>query len=86
MSSPAILEARALKRHFVTKKPIFGAPTVVRAVDGVDLVEALEGATAFLHARNLNDSEYETWGYYYGENYYTPAAGRNFVAGVDYDF
>jgi len=32
-----ILEARALRRHFVTRKPLFGAPTVVRAVDGVDL-------------------------------------------------
>ncbi len=37
MSRRAILEARALKRHFVTKKPLFGDPTVVRAVDGVDL-------------------------------------------------
>jgi oligopeptide/dipeptide ABC transporter ATP-binding protein len=32
-----ILEARALERRFVTKKPLFGEPTVVRAVDGVDL-------------------------------------------------
>ncbi len=37
MTRSAILEARALKRHFVTKKPLFGDPTVVRAVDGVDL-------------------------------------------------
>jgi len=37
MSRPTILEARALKRHFVTKQPLFGEPTVVRAVDGVDL-------------------------------------------------
>ncbi len=49
-------------------------------------IDALEGAMAFLHLRNLADKEYETWGYYYGENYYTPAAGRNFVLGVDYNF
>ncbi|MEM8731309.1 MAG: oligopeptide/dipeptide ABC transporter ATP-binding protein [Pseudomonadota bacterium] len=36
MSAP-ILSAKGLKRAFVTKKPLFGAPTVVRAVDGVDL-------------------------------------------------
>jgi len=47
---------------------------------------ALKGTTAFLHMRNLADKEYETWGYYYGENYYTPAAGRNFVLGVDHTF
>ena len=34
MSQATILDARALKRHFVTRKPLFGAPTVVRAVDG----------------------------------------------------
>ncbi|WP_299678833.1 dipeptide ABC transporter ATP-binding protein [uncultured Roseobacter sp.] len=44
MSGTPILEARALKRHFVTRKPLFGAPTVVRAVDGVDLAIA-EGET-----------------------------------------
>ena len=32
-----ILEARALERRFVTDQPLFGEPTVVRAVDGVDL-------------------------------------------------
>jgi oligopeptide/dipeptide ABC transporter ATP-binding protein len=38
MSDPdTILEAIALERHFITRKPMFGAPTVVRAVDGVDL-------------------------------------------------
>ncbi|MFT5232223.1 MAG: iron complex outermembrane receptor protein [Candidatus Krumholzibacteriia bacterium] len=42
--------------------------------------------TAFLHLRNLANAEYETWGYYFGENYYTPAAGRNFVVGLDYSF
>ena len=52
----------------------------------------LAGATAFLHLRNLADTEYETWGYYDPwldagpENRYTPAAGRNFVMGMDYDF
>ncbi len=46
----------------------------------------LRGTTAFLHVRNLADVEYETWGYYFGENYYTPAAGRNFVVGVDHTF
>jgi iron complex outermembrane receptor protein len=48
--------------------------------------DALRGAQAFLHLRNLGDTEYETWGYWYGENYLTPAAGRNFVCGLDYDF
>jgi len=47
---------------------------------------ALRGTKAFLHVRNLADVAYETWGYYYGENYYTPAAGRNFVVGVDHTF
>ncbi len=32
-----ILETLDVKRHFVTARPIFGAPTIVRAVDGVDL-------------------------------------------------
>ena len=49
-------------------------------------LSGLDGAQAFLHLRNLGDTEYETWGYYYGENYYTPAAGRNFAIGVDYNF
>jgi hypothetical protein len=31
-------------------------------------------------------AEYETWGYWYGENHYTPAAGRNFAVGIDYGF
>ena len=47
---------------------------------------ALDGATAFVHVRNVGDTEYETWGYYYGENWLTPAAGRNYVVGVDYIF
>ena len=32
-----ILSARNLRREFVTARPFFGAPTVVRAVDGVSL-------------------------------------------------
>lgn len=36
MSDP-ILKARALRREFVTRRPLFGEPTVVKAVDGVDL-------------------------------------------------
>jgi len=47
---------------------------------------AMDGASVFVHARNLGDTEYETWGYWYGENWYTPAAGRNFAVGVDYEF
>jgi len=47
---------------------------------------ALEGARVFVHLRNLGDTEYETWGYWAGENYYTPAAGRNFAVGLDYNF
>lgn len=37
MSTQPILEARDLKKQFVTRKPLFGGPTVVRAVDGIDL-------------------------------------------------
>lgn len=40
----------------------------------------------FVHLRNLGDTEYETWGYWYGENWYTPGSGRNFIAGVSADF
>ncbi len=35
--APLILEAHALEKRFVTRQPLFGDPTVVRAVDGVDL-------------------------------------------------
>lgn len=49
-------------------------------------VPALRGTSGFVHVRNLADTAYETWGYWYEENYYTPAAGRNFVIGVDYAF
>ncbi len=47
---------------------------------------AMDGATAFLHVRNVGDIEYETWGYWYGENWLTPAAGRTWVTGLDYRF
>ncbi len=47
---------------------------------------ALAAAQAFVHVRNIGDVEYETTGYYYGENYFIPAAGRNFAVGLDYDF
>ncbi len=53
------------------------------------LAEGLDGARAFVHLRNLGDTEYETWGYYDSwseESYLTPAAGRNFAVGVDYTF
>lgn len=40
----AILTARGLTRRFVTKTPLFGAPTVVQAVNGVDL-DIEEGET-----------------------------------------
>ena len=36
MTQP-ILKATGLRKEFVTKKPLFGAPTIVKAVDGVDL-------------------------------------------------
>jgi len=49
-------------------------------------LESLDGARAFAHVRNLGDTQYETWGYWFGENFYTPAAGRNFAIGVDYSF
>ncbi|WP_127901670.1 ABC transporter ATP-binding protein [Solirhodobacter olei] len=35
--SEVILEARGLERRFVTASPVFGEPTVVHAVSGVDL-------------------------------------------------
>mgnify|MGYP003626883777 CR=1 FL=1 len=45
MTQPeTILEARDLRREFVTHKPLFGKATVVRAVDGVDL-RILSGET-----------------------------------------
>ncbi len=52
-------------------------------------LEGLQGARAFLHLRNLGDTEYETYGYYDGwdgGNHYIPGSGRNFALGVDYDF
>jgi outer membrane receptor protein involved in Fe transport len=42
--------------------------------------------TLFAHLRNAGNVEYETWGYWYGENYYTPAAGRNVAVGIDCGF
>lgn len=40
----AILAARGLRKEFVTARPVFGTPTVVRAVDGVSL-EIAQGET-----------------------------------------
>ena len=53
-----------------------------------------DGASAYLHFRNMGAVKYETTGYYNpwggadysGENHYTPGAGRNFAVGVNYDF
>jgi len=42
--------------------------------------------TVFAHLRNVGNVEYETWGYWYGENYTTPAAGRNVAVGIDCGF
>ena len=44
MTGQTILQARGLKRQFVTRRPLFGDPTIVRAVDGVELAIA-EGET-----------------------------------------
>ncbi|MGY9045947.1 hypothetical protein P775_05925 [Puniceibacterium antarcticum] len=44
MSQDVILKAEGLRREFVTQKPLFGKPTVVRAVDGVTL-SILQGET-----------------------------------------
>jgi len=54
----------------------------------------LDGATAYVHLRNLGDVEYETTGYYdpwagaeeNQKRHYTPGPGRNFAVGVNYDF
>ena len=35
---------------------------------------------------NALNEEYETSGYYYGGNYYIPAATRHFMLGVSYEF
>ena len=32
-----VLQAETLRKHFTTARPLFGEPTVVRAVDGIDL-------------------------------------------------
>ncbi len=53
------------------------------------LGRAARGLTASLRILNLLDEEYETWGYYdpYGAgNYKLPAATRNWLAGITYDF
>lgn len=42
--------------------------------------------TVFAHLRNIAGTEYETWGYWFEENYYTPAAGRNVAVGIDCGF
>lgn len=42
--------------------------------------------TVFAHLRNVGDVDYETWGYWSGENYTTPAAGRNVAVGIDCGF
>ncbi len=54
-----------------------------------NLGRAVRGLTANLRLLNLFDEEYETWGYYdpYGAgNYKLPAATRNWLAGITYDF
>jgi oligopeptide/dipeptide ABC transporter ATP-binding protein len=37
MTEVPLLEARGLRKTFVARRPLFSAPTLVRAVDGVDL-------------------------------------------------
>jgi iron complex outermembrane receptor protein len=49
----------------------------------------LDGMQAYVRLLNVLDAEYETWGYYdpWGAgNYKLPAATRNFLVGVNYDF
>jgi len=51
--------------------------------------EADGGARVELRVRNVMDARYETGGYYDGwgaGNYYLPAAGRNYLAGVRCEF
>ncbi len=88
------LRARNTGRQYLdntgTAERVIDPWTTVDLSVWVDLgavgLRSLAGTTAFAHLRNLGDKAYETWGYYYGENYYTPAAGRNFVLGVDHAF
>jgi peptide/nickel transport system ATP-binding protein len=75
----AILAARDLRKEFVTRRPLFGAPTVVRAVDGVSL-EVAQGETfaivgesgcgkstlARLLLRLIEPTDGEVW--YHGED------------------
>jgi len=64
-----------------------GVQTRLRLRDtGRQHLDNTGNARVFVHLRNLGDTEYETWGYWAGENYYTPAAGRNFAVGLDYNF
>ena len=52
-------------------------------------LESLDGMTMVFRGLNLLDAEYETWGYYdpWGAgNYKLPAATRNFLISVNYDF
>jgi iron complex outermembrane receptor protein len=54
-----------------------------------DLDAALRGLSAKVRIQNLFAEEYETWGYHdpFGAgNYKLPAATRNVLAGVTYDF
>ncbi len=51
--------------------------------------ESAGGARVELRVRNVMDARYETGGYYDGwgaGNYYLPAAGRNYLAGVRCEF
>ncbi|MBF9058323.1 ATP-binding cassette domain-containing protein [Rhodobacterales bacterium HKCCSP123] len=75
----AILSVRDLRKEFVTARPLFGTPTVVRAVDGVSL-EVAQGETfaivgesgcgkstlARLLLRLIEPTEGEVW--YHGED------------------
>lgn len=70
-----------------------------RTIDPADVVDvsfafdcaraiaaALTGLEARLRVLNLFDEQYETTGYYDGQNYYIPGAPRSFLAGLNYTF
>jgi len=73
-------EARTIDPATVTDLFLFGD------VERLTGIAGLQGLQAYVRLYNLFDVEYETWGYYFEENYLLPAAPRNVLVGMNYDF